>query len=65
MFILFVFSSLLKAYSMQDLVGYIGGYIGLFLGVALMQIPRLILTLIETAGFLPKLGRTNNSVSIY
>ena len=47
----------MKAYNLEDLVGYIGGYIGLFLGVALMQMPRLILALTETTGFLPQQER--------
>ena len=31
-----------RAYSFDDLVGTCGGYIGLFLGYALIQLPRLI-----------------------
>ena len=33
----------IRAYSIQDLVGDIGGYLGLFLGFALLQIPELLL----------------------
>ena len=31
-----------RAYSLDDLVGTCGGYIGLFLGYALIQLPQLI-----------------------
>ena len=31
-----------RAYTLDDLVGTCGGYIGLFLGYALIQFPRLI-----------------------
>ena len=31
-----------RAYTFDDLVGACGGYIGLFLGYALIQIPRAI-----------------------
>ena len=34
-----------RDYSVQDAVGDIGGYLGLFLGFALVQIPELLLTM--------------------
>ena len=32
----------IRAYSIEDLVGDIGGYLGLFLGFSLLQIPQLL-----------------------
>ena len=34
-----------KAYDMQSLVGNAGGYVGLFLGYAILQLPDLLLKL--------------------
>ena len=31
-----------RAYSLDDLIGTCGGYIGLFLGYAIIQVPQLI-----------------------
>ena len=36
-----------RAYSFDDLVGTCGGYIGLFLGYALIQLPQLIEKTVE------------------
>ena len=36
-----------RAYSLDDLVGTCGGYIGLFLGYALIQFPQLIEKTVE------------------
>ena len=38
----------LRRYGIQDIVGDIGGYLGLFLGFSLIQIPQLIFKIIDT-----------------
>ena len=37
----------MRAYTLDDLVGMIGGYLGLFLGYALVQIPLLLSILLK------------------
>ena len=36
-----------RDYGIQDVVGDVGGYLGLFLGFALLQIPEVIFTIIS------------------
>lgn len=31
-----------RAYTLDDLVGMLGGYLGLFMGCALVQVPKMI-----------------------
>ena len=38
-----------KAYDLQNLVGNAGGYMGLFLGVALIQLPPLLFSTVFSA----------------
>ena len=46
----------IRAYDGQSLVGNAGGYIGLFLGVALVQLPTLIRYVLHSIkGFIDKL----------
>ena len=40
-------SKQVRAYTLDDLVGMIGGYLGLFLGYALVQIPLLVSILLK------------------
>ena len=37
-----------QEYTFDELVGNVGGYIGLFLGYALIQLPRLIMSLLHS-----------------
>ena len=36
-----------RAYGIQSLVGYVGGYIGMFLGLGLLQVPTLLMKAIR------------------
>ena len=47
-----------RAYSLDDLIGTCGGYIGMFLGYAIIQIPRLIESLFQT--FKQKISSRNS-----
>ena len=38
----------IRAYTLDDLIGSCGGYIGLFLGYALIQFPQLIEVIFQT-----------------
>ena len=40
-------STQVRAYTLDDLVGMLGGYLGLFMGYALVQLPSLISLLIN------------------
>jgi len=52
-----------RAIDFNALVGTIGGYIGLFLGFSLLQIPGLILLITRNAKkYFTKLGSTKNNV---
>ena len=62
--VLFIYILVLKAYDIEDLIGYVGGYIGLFLGVALMQIPRLISKIFKTITASSRVWRVNNVITI-
>ena len=36
-----------KAYTIDDVVGSVGGYVGLFMGYALVQFPDMIKTVVD------------------
>ena len=38
----FQFTNLYRAIDVHSLVGYMGGYVGLLLGVSILQIPKLL-----------------------
>ena len=40
-------SKQIRSYTLDDLVGMIGGYLGLFMGYALVQLPKMISMLVR------------------